>query len=153
MNDADRKFYAERLESLWGSYVAFVNFMITISGGTVLILTAKLVELRIEKRTLSHIPGQIWISFLLAAICTIYSIIWRALAQRYMEYEILAPFPDISEYMGKAKPNHCVTNPRRFAATNGVWFRSLYKLAPWIIGFGLFLSWVFIGLHLLTLLA
>lgn len=117
-----------------------------------MVLLSKLVELRIEKRALSSVPPLIWLAFLVAAICAVYSIVWRALAHRYMEYEILAPFPEMAEYIGKERLKHCVTDPRRFERTDNVLYRWLFRAAPWVIGPGLLLSWTLTALHLRTLL-
>lgn len=152
MDETNRQFYAERLEVLWSRYVAFVNFVITVTGGTVLVLVAKLVELRLEKEALPEVPLLIWLALSFAFLSAIYSILWRALAQRYMEYEILAPFADISEYIGPDRVVHCVTNPHRFEGGESKILRNAYKLAPWVVGGALVASWCLIGIHLARLL-
>ena len=140
MNEDDRRFYAERLEALWGRYVAFVNFVVTISGGTVLVLVAKLVELRVEERALLSVPSLVWLALMVAVLTAVYSIFWRALAHRYMEYEILAPFPPMAEYIGEKRVRYCVTDPHRFERVERWGMRAAYKFAPWVVGAGLLVS-------------
>jgi hypothetical protein len=152
LDENNRKFFAERLDTLWGRYVAFVNFVVTIAGGTVLALVFKLVELRIADDPLANVPLLVWIALCIAIFSAIYAILWRALAQRYMEYEILTPFGTMEAYFGNQKAHHYVANPGRFEAAETKLMRTAFKKAPFIIASGLFVSWSLIGYHLATLL-
>ena len=91
-------------------------------------------------------------ALIIAIASTIYAIIWRALAQRYMEFELLTPIGTVKDYFGNEKYGHHVTDPDRFKAIETRIMRTALKLAPYLVTSGLLLSWTLIGIHLVTLL-
>lgn len=151
MDREDRRFYAERLDALWGRYLQFVNFAISLAGGTVLILLIKLVELKFEKSVLQSVPALLWGALLVAAVLAVYAIVWRALAQRFMEYEILAPFKTMNDYVGAERLGNTVTDVHRFEGRERAVVKAAFRAAPWIISLGLLASWSMIGVHLASL--
>ena len=82
------------------------------------------------------VPFLLWGALVTSALLSIYAIVWRALAQRYMEYEALAPFRTMSDYLGKNRLDNAVTNVHRFEGKERKLIKATYKTAPWVISVG-----------------
>ena len=91
-------------------------------------------------------PSQLVFATIIAGVCAVSCIFWRAAAHRYMEYELLAPFGRFEDYIGSNRTDCAVTDPHGFERSpwNG-FYKRMYQMAVVVNPVLLLASWTLIA--------
>ena len=82
------RFYAERLQFLWDKYLVIVHLMITLSGGTVVLLVNRLSG--VTQAGLGN-RNYLALSAGLGALAFVFAMLWRFSSQVVMERQVYGP--------------------------------------------------------------
>lgn len=136
--------YLESLRAAWESYIKLVDILIGVSGATALVFFNAF-----KAEDWSKLPHSDLVKYAIcfSAVALVCAILWRAVAQHFLEYETIGNERWANEFFTEGRLAGAVTKAHRrqtirkyygFAFVVLPWLTSLSIIASWIAVFGTF---------------
>lgn len=136
--------HSNRLQFLWGKLINAVHLIITLCAGTLLIFfnSIKLSEFHNYSANV-----YMFLSIVFASLALIFSIVWRFVAQHFMEIEVLGNSENIKKYFEESKLYYVTTSFMNKKVNK--FYKYLYKIVPFLALFSLLVAWILTMLFIL----
>lgn len=133
------QFYSDRLEFLWGKYLTVVHLLISLAGATVLVFFNS-----IKISDVANYSGACYAVYAIiaAAAALVSAIMWRLLAQFFMEREVFGSSAETARYFRESRVFHVTSTygEKRLSSL----YRVAYAIAPATTILLLLTSWGFL---------